>query len=105
MARTPPKRRRTKDSRSELLRTDPTTLAENLCLYEHSLYRKVRPQECLDWVKIRTGEPVANLLAFCALHDKVAAWVKQSVLWTENVGDRADLLDHWIKVAEVSSHP
>lgn len=48
---------------------------------------------------------MANLLAFCALHDKVAAWVKQSVLWTENVGDRADLLDHWIKVAEVSSHP
>ena len=77
-------------------------LAENLCLYEYSMYAKIRPQECLNWVKTRIGESVANLLAFCALHDKVAAWVKQSVLWDENVGSRADLLDHWIKVAEVS---
>lgn len=77
-------------------------MAEHLCLYEHMLYAKIRPQECLEWVKVRTGQPVANLLAFCSLHDKVAAWVKQSVLWTDNLGHRADLLDFWIKVAEVS---
>ncbi|KAI0690763.1 ras guanine nucleotide exchange factor domain-containing protein [Cytidiella melzeri] len=98
----PPKRRRTRDSRHELLRLDPATIATNLCLYEHALYAKVRPQECLNWVKTRTGDPVANLSAFCALHDKVAAWVKQTVLWSENVGSRADLLDFWIKVAEKS---
>ena len=80
---------------------DPTTVAEHLSLYEHALYCKIRPQECLEWIKTRAGEPVANLLTFCSLHDKLAAWVKQSVLWTENLGHRADLLDFWIKVAEV----
>lgn len=97
----PHKRKKTKDSKNELLRTEPTLLAEQLCLYEHRFYAKIRPQECLDWVKTRVTEKVGNLLAFCALHDKLAAWVKQSILWTENLGRRADTVDFWIKVAEV----
>jgi son of sevenless len=97
-----PKRRRTRDNKNELLRTDAVTLAENLCLLEHALYVKIRPYECLEWVKIRTGESVANLATFIALHDKVASWVKQSILWEEDVRSRADLVEFWIKVAEVS---
>jgi son of sevenless len=45
---------------------------------------------------------VANLATFIALHDKVASWVKQSILWEEDVRSRADLVEFWIKVAEVS---
>ncbi|KAI0348122.1 ras GEF [Trametopsis cervina] len=96
----PPKKKRTKELKSELCKMDPTTIAEHLCLYEHTFYAKIRPQEWLDWVKVRSGEPVANLLAFCGLHDKVAAWVKQSVLWSDQLNTRADTLDFWIKVAE-----
>ena len=95
----PHKRRKTKDSRNELWKLDPGVLAEHLCLHEHRLYAKVRPQECLDWVN--SDERTGNLFNFCALHDKLASWVKQSVLWTENLGRRADTVDFWIKVAEV----
>ena len=102
MAVKPPKRRRTRESKNELLRLDPTTVAENFCLYEHMLYARVRRQECLDWVKTRSGPPVANLLAFCSTHDRLAAWVKQSILWTDSLGCRADIIEFWIKVAEVS---
>lgn len=97
----PRKRRRTRDSKHELLRMDPTVLAENLCLYESTLYSKVRSQECLEWINTRTGDSVANLLAFCSAHDRLASWVKHSILWTSSLGRRADLIDFWIKVAEV----
>ncbi len=97
----PHKRKKTKDSKNELLRTDPTVLAEQLCLHEHRYYAKIRFQECLDWIKARESRKVGNLFAFCALHDKLAAWVKQSVLWTDALGRRADTVDFWIKVAEV----
>ena len=70
-------------------------------LYEHRLYTKIRPRECLTWAKSQTGEGVANLSAFVATHDKIAAWVKNSVLANEGLGKRADAVDYWIKVAEV----
>ena len=95
------KRRRTRDSKHELLRLDPTLLAENLCLYESTLYSKIRIQECLEWIRTRSGDPVANLLAFCGTYDRLASWVKYSVLWASNLNQRADLVDFWIKVAEV----
>lgn len=102
VAKEKPHKRRKTSSKHELLRLDVTALAENLSLYENMLYSKVRPQECLKWISVRTGEPVANLLAFCTLHDKLGAWVKHSILWTDGLGRRADLIDFWIKVAEVS---
>lgn len=101
----PLKRRKMKDFKNELLKMDPTALAEHLCVHEQTLYARIRPQECLEWIKFRTGEPVANLLAFCTLHDKLAAWVKLGVLWTEHLGQRADVIDFWIKVAEASARP
>ena len=94
------KRRKTRDSKHELLRVDASQLAENLCLYESRLYAKIAPRECLEWVNTRTGEPVANLLAFCGIHDKLGAWVKNSILWTDNLARRADVVDLWVKVAE-----
>lgn len=97
----PHKRRRTKDSKHELLRMDPTILAENLCLYESALYSKFRPQECLEWINARAGDSVVNLLAFCNTHDRLATWVKHSILWTSSLARRADIVDFWIKVAEV----
>ena len=98
----PPKRRKnTRDSKHELLRLDPSVLAENLCLYESGLFSKIRRQECLERINARTGDSVANLSAFCSTHDRLASWVKHSVLWTPNLGRRADLVDFWIKVAEV----
>ncbi|KAI0783386.1 ras guanine nucleotide exchange factor domain-containing protein [Abortiporus biennis] len=94
----PPKRKRSKSGRMELLKTDPALLAEHLCLYEAKLYANVRPQQCLNYVKKQ--ESSSDLHAFCSTHDKLATWVKSSILYTESVGKRADTVDHWIKVAE-----
>ena len=71
-------------------------------MLEQALYNKIRPQECLTWAKTQSGPNVANLHAFCATHDQLAAWVKTSILTHETLGKRADTVDFWIKVVEVS---
>lgn len=70
---------------------------------EHRFYVKIGPRECLRWTKSQTGDLVANLSTFCAIHDKIAAWVKMSVLLHEGLGKRADTVDLWIRVAEVGN--
>lgn len=93
--------KRKTSSKSEIFKIDPVSLSENLCLQEHMLYAKIRPQECFEWVRNRDGDTVANLAAFCSLYDKLAAWVKHSILWTDPLSRRVDAVDFWIKVAEV----
>ncbi|KZT27559.1 ras GEF [Neolentinus lepideus HHB14362 ss-1] len=87
---------------SELTKMDPTEVAQQLCVMEFNLYSKIRPQECLDWTRTQTGKTVENLHAFCATHDKLAAWVKTSILETDVLGKRADTVEFWIRVAEKS---
>jgi son of sevenless-like protein len=80
---------------------DPTSLAHHLTMLEFRLYTKVKPHECMQWVKTQSGPSVQNLLSFCETHEKLASWVKQSVLGNDSLGKRADAVDFWIKVAEV----
>lgn len=82
---------------------DPLFFAEHLCMYEQRQYSKIRPQDCMGWVKSQTGNGVKNLAAFQAFHDKLSSWVQMSVLSMEGLGKRAETTDFWIKVAEVSS--
>ncbi|TFK94986.1 ras GEF [Polyporus arcularius HHB13444] len=92
--------KRGKGSKSELIRMDTLVLAEHLCVQEQKLYSKIRPHECMNWVKHQTGNAVRNLVVFNALHEKLGAWVKLSILSTEGLGKRAETIDFWIKVAE-----
>ncbi|TDL26433.1 ras GEF [Rickenella mellea] len=85
---------------NDLLRMDVLDLAQQLTLYEHRLYSEIRAPECLMWPKTQKGDSVANLVAFCATHDKLAAWVKMSVLANDGLGKRADSIDFWIRIAE-----
>ncbi|KAJ7492214.1 ras guanine nucleotide exchange factor domain-containing protein [Mycena latifolia] len=94
------KRRKSKNHKNDLLRLDPTDIAEQLALLEFKLYVKLTAQECISYAKTQTGKVVENLCAFCATHDKLAAWVKTSILTNEALGKRADTVDFWIKVAE-----
>ncbi|KAK0246451.1 ras guanine nucleotide exchange factor domain-containing protein [Armillaria nabsnona] len=94
----PRRRRKSRDHKGDLLRLDPTDLAEQLSLFEYTLYSKVTPQDCLVYAKSPQSAP--NLNAFCATHDKLASWVTFSVLNNEALGKRADTIDFWIKVAE-----
>lgn len=88
-------------SPKELLRLDPAELAAQLMLYEYRLYVRVRPRECLLWAKKQEGEAVKHLMAFCATHSKLAAWVTSSVLDHDGIKKRAEMVDFWVKVAEV----
>ncbi|KAJ7269310.1 ras guanine nucleotide exchange factor domain-containing protein [Mycena haematopus] len=96
----PRKRRKSKNHKNDLLRLDPTDIAEQLALLEFKLYVKLTAHECISYAKTQTGKQVENLTAFCATHDKLAAWVKTSILTNEALGKRADTVDFWIKVAE-----
>lgn len=58
----------------------------------------------MKWPKIQSGPEVENLAKFCVTSDRLAAWVKYSILGTAALGRRADTIDHWIRVAEVSNH-
>jgi son of sevenless-like protein len=79
---------------------DPADIAEQLCLIEHKLYRKIRPQECINWTKTQSGPPVSNLQNFVSAYDRLVAWVKMSILTVEPLGRRADTVEFWIKVTE-----
>jgi son of sevenless len=85
----------------ELVRMDPLEVAQHLSLMESDLYRKIRPQECFLWSKIKEGDTVKNIQAFCATHDRLADWVKYSILEVSTLGKRANVVDFWVRVAEV----
>lgn len=87
--------------KNELLKRDPSELAQHLTLVEYRLYAKIRPVECMMWPKTQRGAEVRNLVEFCSTNDKLVAWVKYSILKEDSVGKRADVVDFWIKVAEV----
>ncbi|KAI0962330.1 hypothetical protein AcW1_001177 [Taiwanofungus camphoratus] len=98
----PTKRKDSKTSKINLFHLDPTHVAEQLCLYEHSLYRQIRPQECLNRVKTTAGDSgITNITAFCSTRHRLVTWVKTSILSTEEVRERAATIDFWIRVAEV----
>ena len=90
-----------KSPKTDILQVDPSDLAQQLTLYEARLFAKIRPQECLVWCKVQKGETVQNLATFCSTSDKLASWVKYSILIKEALGKRADAVDRWIRIAEV----
>lgn len=99
-----PKRRQTKKHKNEFLKCDPGELANQLTILESRAYMKIRPGELLVFPQNPKGDGVQNLTSFCAMNDRLAAWVKLSILLNDGLGKRADTIDHWIKVAEVRWH-
>lgn len=117
-------RRKFKPPKADFLKWDAGDVANHLTLFEARAYSRVRPHECLAWTKaggrVKTGETsgtaaasgsgaaegeeVKNLMAFVARSDRLAMWVKNTVLNCESLGRRADMIDFWIKIAEVSIH-
>ncbi|EMD42325.1 hypothetical protein CERSUDRAFT_90941 [Gelatoporia subvermispora B] len=84
----------------DLLRMDPTVLAEHLALYERKLYGKITDQECLTWGKAQAGDSVEHIAAFLATQQKLAEWAQTSILDAQAVTRRGGTIDFWIKVAE-----
>ena len=84
---------------TELVKWDTQEISQQLTLIEHRLYAKVRVQECWEWG--RTG---GFLHDFMSTHDKLASWVKMSILNLQHVAKRAEMVDFWITCAEVRHH-
>ena len=97
---TPRKVKKSKANKKDLEKFDPVDVAEQITLFEFQRYVRVTPQECL---RHATGRQTGGgLSAFCSTHDKLAFWVKVSILEHDGLGKRANTLEFWIKVAEVS---
>ena len=96
-----PKARKSKISKLDLLKLDPKIIADQLTVYEFGLYAKITPQQCLTYVKSRTGDDVTKLRDFCSTYDKLDAWVKMCILNGDMASKRAQAVDFWIKVADV----
>jgi len=94
-AHTPKRRKQPKFPVTELAKMDTQDVAQQLTLIEHRLYAKVRAQECWEWG--RTG---GQLHDFMSTHDKLASWVKMSILNLHHVVKRAEMVDFWITCAE-----
>jgi len=67
---------------------------------EYGLYFKITPDECIAYVESQEGPRVLNLRAFCSTHDKLNAWVTRSILETDTLLRRVEIVEFWIKVAE-----
>ncbi|KAG9045100.1 hypothetical protein FS837_007032 [Tulasnella sp. UAMH 9824] len=91
---------RSRPHKNDLLKLDPSELAQHLTLFEYRLYAKIRPSECMEWLKTQSGPKVENLSRFISTNDRLVAWVKYSILKEDGLGKRADIIDFWIKVAE-----
>lgn len=97
-------RKKFKLGKNELVKMDVTALAQHITMLEWRLFSRIKEQECLNWAHTQHGSSVARITAFCATHDRLATWVKHTVLANDGLGKRADMVDFWIKVAEVSPH-
>jgi len=95
-AHTPKRRKQPKLPVTELAKMDTQDVAQQLALIEHRLYAKIRVQECWEWG--RTG---GQLHDFMSTHEKLASWVKMSILNLPHVGKRGEMIDFWITCAEV----
>ncbi|KIK70475.1 hypothetical protein GYMLUDRAFT_275426 [Collybiopsis luxurians FD-317 M1] len=99
------KRKKYKTPKNDLLSIQPSDIAEQLSLYEFKFYSKIVPQDCIAQAS-QTGRPAGCtrareiLSAFCSTHDKLAAWVTDTILSTSVLARRSDTVDYWIKVAE-----
>ncbi|KIM23236.1 hypothetical protein M408DRAFT_264797 [Serendipita vermifera MAFF 305830] len=114
-------RRKSKAPKNDFLKWEASDVANHLTLSEARAYAQIRPSECLAWTRaggrIKTGDTssggaqsgaggpadgdeVKNLMAFVARSDRLASWVKNTVLCCESLGRRADMIDFWIKIAE-----
>lgn len=86
--------------KSDILQYGHQELANQLTLFEYRLYSELQARECLVWHKVQTGDPVQNLVTFVSHSNRLANWVKFSILSRDRLGERADTVDKWIRIAE-----
>ncbi|XP_006454234.1 hypothetical protein AGABI2DRAFT_214033 [Agaricus bisporus var. bisporus H97] len=94
------RRRVSRPQRGDLLKIEPSDIAEQLTMTLYESYKKIQPYECIVYVASSKGGNATNLREFCAYHDKLIGWVQKTVLTADFMRKRAEIIDYWIKVAE-----
>ena len=90
-----------KASKNDFGRLEPMAVARQLCLHEHRLYAKLEPRECMHWMTPSMADGIPNLTAFCMARARLTGWVRASLLGVDGLSRRAEMLEFWIRVAEV----
>ncbi|CAL1717053.1 unnamed protein product [Somion occarium] len=84
----------------KLLDIDPLEMARQITLMESTLYRKIRPAECMARTRQQKSDKVDNITTFIQFSNRTINWVIESVLSKSDPKKRAAVIKHFISVAE-----
>jgi son of sevenless-like protein len=87
----------------KLLEIEPLELARQLTILESRLYLKITPTECLERGR-DSSDRVDNIKNIITTANKLAEWVAESILSKEDPRRRANIIKHFIVVAERCRH-
>ncbi|KAI9143512.1 ras guanine nucleotide exchange factor domain-containing protein [Paraphysoderma sedebokerense] len=78
---------------------DPEEVARQVCLYEFSLFKRIKPTELLNQAWVKDGENRApNVWLMTQRFNNFAAWVSKSILEVKNLKKRAERMEFFIDV-------
>lgn len=85
-----------------LLHINPTDLAKQLTLYEHELYKKIKPWECFKagWTKDNRDQLSPNISACISHFNKVGMWVATEVIRQQNIKQRTVIIQKMISLGK-----
>ncbi|GAA6018725.1 hypothetical protein JCM10207_005556 [Rhodosporidiobolus poonsookiae] len=80
---------------------EPLELARQLTIMDSRLFQRITPQECLSkaWPK-EFGSEAPNISAMIDMSNAVTRWVTETILAQEDLKKRANIVKHFISVAE-----
>ncbi len=86
----------------KFLEIDPLELARQLTLMESRLYNKVKPAECLGlkWTKPGNEVHAKGIMESINTHNRISAWVAETILQQEDLKKRAALIKQFISIAD-----
>ncbi|GAA5857810.1 hypothetical protein JCM8547_005989 [Rhodosporidiobolus lusitaniae] len=80
---------------------EPLELARQLTIMDSRLFQRITPQECLSkaWPR-EFGTDAPNISAMIDMSNAVTRWVTESILAQEDLKKRANIVKHFVSVAE-----
>uniref|UniRef100_A0A915Q7B8 Ras-GEF domain-containing protein n=1 Tax=Setaria digitata TaxID=48799 RepID=A0A915Q7B8_9BILA len=86
----------------DLLKVRPENIASQITLIDVPLFKAVTSQELLTggWTKRNKHVDASNIVAFTDRFNSVCLWCQQEILSHEKVTKRAEVLEHFIKIAK-----
>jgi len=90
------------DPKFTILDWDPVEIARQLTLIEFTIYKAVQSHELLNlnWNKKDKTEKAPNILNMIHTSNRVCRWVETEILCESNAKIRANILGHFIRVAQ-----